>query len=60
MEVDNQGEKEETLIQTSRRGGDRQPGGEDLLQGGGWWTQQGGRLWNRAGQAAAGRPGDRP
>ena len=27
---DNQGDKEETLTQTSRRGGDGQPGGEDL------------------------------
>ena len=26
---DNQGVKEETLTQTGRRGGDRQPGGED-------------------------------
>ena len=31
-------------------------GGDDLQQGGGWWTQQGGRLWNGAGQAAASRP----
>ena len=36
---DNQGDKEETFIQTSRRGGDRQPGGEDSRQGGGWRTQ---------------------
>ena len=30
--------------------------GEDSMHGGGWRTQQGGRLWNRAGQAAASRP----
>ena len=53
---DNQGDEEETFIQTSRRGGNGQPGGEDLQQGGGWWTQRGGGLWNGAGQAAAGRP----
>ena len=32
---DNQGDKEETFIQTSRRGGDGQPGGEDSQQGSG-------------------------
>ena len=47
---DNQGDKEETFIQTGRRGG------EDLRQGGGWRTQQGGGLWNGACQAAASRP----
>ena len=31
-------------------------GGEDLRQGGGWQTQQGGGLWNGAGKAAASRP----
>ena len=34
----NQGVKEEAFIQTGRRGGDRQPGGEDLQQSGGWRT----------------------
>ena len=34
----NQGIKEETFIQTSRRGGDGQPGGEDSRQLGGWQT----------------------
>ena len=56
MEVQ-QGDKEETFIQTSGRGGDGQPGGEDSRQGGGWWTLRGGRLWEGAGQAAAGGPG---
>ena len=45
---DNQGDKEETFIQTGRRVETGSWGGEDLHQGGGWWTQQGGRLWNRA------------
>ena len=40
MESDNQGVKEETFIQTSRWAGDRQLGGEDSWQGGGWWTGQ--------------------
>ena len=35
----NQGDKEETFIQTGRRDGDRQLGGEDTWQGGGWQTQ---------------------
>ena len=43
----NQGIKEETFIQTGRRGRDRQPGGEDLQQGKSWQT--------RAGKAVAGR-----
>ena len=30
----NQGDKEDTFIQTGRRGRDRQPGGEDSQQGG--------------------------
>ena len=54
---DHQGDKEETLTQTSRRGGDRQLGGEDLWQGRGWWTQRGGGLWSGAGKAAAGQRG---
>ena len=54
---DNQGDKEETFIQTGRRGGDGQPGGEDSLQGGGWRTQRGGRLWSGVGKAAAGQQG---
>ena len=29
---------------------------EDSWQGSGWQTQRAGRLWNGAGQAAAGRP----
>ena len=37
---DNQGVKEETFIQTGRRGGDGQRGGEELWQGGGWWNRQ--------------------
>ena len=51
---DNQGHKEETFIQTSRRGGHGQPGGEDSRPGGGWRTQRGGRLWSQVGKAAAG------
>ena len=57
---DNQGDKEETFIQTGRRGR------EDSRQGGGWWTQRGSRLWSEMGKAAAGSeaaaggPGDRP
>ena len=57
---DNQGVKEEAIIQTSRRGR------EDLWQGGGSWTQRGGELWSRVGKAAAGSkaaaggPGDIP
>ena len=35
----NQGVKEETFIQTSRRGRDRQPGREDVKQGRGWGTR---------------------
>ena len=38
----NQGVKEETFTQTGRRGGDGQPGAEDLRQGGHWWTGRGG------------------
>ena len=37
---DNQGVKEETLTQTSRRDGDGQLGGEDSRQGRGWQTGQ--------------------
>ena len=37
---DNQGIKEETFTQTSRRGRDGQLGGEDSQQGGGWRTGQ--------------------
>ena len=33
---DNQGVKEDTFIQTGRRGGDGQLGGEDSKQGSGW------------------------
>ena len=49
---DNQGDKEETFIQTSRRGGDQQPGGEDSRQHGGWRTHPV-RWWivERRGQA---------
>ena len=43
----NQGVKEETFIQTGRRGGDGHMGREDLWQGGGWRT--------RAGKVVAGR-----
>ena len=52
---DNQRDKEETFIQTGRRGGDGQPGGEGSPQGSGWQTQQDGRLWSGAGKAAAGQ-----
>ena len=44
---------------SSRRVGGAETGSwgrEDPLQGGGWRTQRGGRLWNGAGQAAASRP----
>ena len=34
----NQGVKEETFIQTGRKGGVGHQGGEDMRQGGGWWT----------------------
>ena len=47
---DNQGVKEETFIQTSRRGGDGQLGGEDSGLGSGWRT--------RVGKAALGGPGE--
>ena len=63
---DNQRDKEETFIQTGKRGRDRQLGGEDSQQGGSWQTQQGGGLWRGwaklqlAVEAAAGGPGDRP
>ena len=36
---DNQGDKEETFIQTSRRGGDGQQGRDDSWQSGDWQTQ---------------------
>ena len=45
---DKEGVKEETFIQTGRRGGDGQLGGENLKQGGGWRTG--------VGKAAAGGP----
>ena len=54
---DNQGDKEDTLTQTGRRGGDGQPDREDSRQGGGWWTQRGGGLWSRVGKTAAGHQG---
>ena len=41
---DNQGIKEETFIQTGRRGGDGQLCREDSQQGSGWWTGRGGGL----------------
>ena len=45
---DNQGVKEETFIQNSRKGGDGQLGGENSRQGGdGWRTRQGGGWWSR-------------
>ena len=49
-ESNDQRDKEETFIQTGRRGG------EVSWQGSDWRTQRGGRLWNGAGQAVAGRP----
>ena len=52
---DNQGDKEETLTQTGRRGRDGQPGREDSRQGGDWQTQRGGGLWSGVGKAAAGQ-----
>ena len=51
---DNQEDKEETVIQTSRQGRHRQPGGKDSLQVRGWQTEQGGGLWSWVGKAAAG------
>ena len=48
---DNEGDKEETFIQISRRGR------EDSQQGGSWQTQRGGGLWSRAGSAVAGQQG---
>ena len=53
----NQGDKEETFIQIGRRGRDGQPGqrgpvARRQLER----TQQGGRLWHRAGCMAASRP----
>ena len=54
---DNQGVKEETFIQTGRRGRDRQPGQKGLAaRQGGWRTKQGDWLRNTACQAAASRP----
>ena len=50
---DNQGDKEETFIQTGSRGADGQPDGEDECQGCGWGTQRGGGLWSGVGKAAA-------
>ena len=47
---DNQRVKEETFMETSRRGRDGQPGGEDSGQGSGWRT--------RAGKVAAGGPSE--
>ena len=44
MKSDNQGDKEETFIETGRRGRDGQPGREDSEEGDDWQTQQGGRL----------------
>ena len=38
---DNQGDKEETFNQTSGRGREGQPGGEDSEPGGSWQTWQG-------------------
>ena len=38
MESDNQGVKEETFIQTGRRGRDWQRGRKDTWQGGSWWS----------------------
>ena len=46
---DNQGVKEETFIQTGKRGRDRQPGREDSQQGCNWRTG--------AGKVASGRAG---
>ena len=52
----NQGVKEKTFIQTSRRGGDGQPGGEVSQQRSGWQTGQGGNWLTRWG---SGRRPDR-
>ena len=41
---DNQGVKEDTFIQTGRRGGDGQP---DSRQGSGWQTHQGSGWWSK-------------
>ena len=53
---DNQGDKEETFIQTGRRGGERHPGGEDSWQGSGWQTWRGGGLWSGTSSETASRP----
>ena len=49
--------KEDTFIQTSRRGGDGQLGGEDSSQGCGWRTRVDKTAAVRQGKAAAGRAG---
>ena len=52
---DNQGDKEETF-KTGRRGGDGQPGQRCHVARWRLADPVGGRLWSRAGQAAASRP----
>ena len=47
LKSDNQGFKEDTFIQTGRRGGDGKPGGEDLRCCGG--TETGG-VWDKQGR----------
>ena len=51
---DNQGVKEETFIQTGRRVGDGQLGGEDLWQGSGCRTGAGKAAAGGSGEAAVG------
>ena len=41
LKSDNQGDKQETFIQTSRRSGDGHLGREDSRQGRGWRTSEG-------------------
>ena len=48
---DNQGDKEEIVIQTGRRGGDRRPGGEDSWQGSGQRTWVGKVGADKSGQS---------
>ena len=57
MKSDTQVDKEETLTQTGRRGGDGQPGVEDSQQVSGWRTRVGEEVAGILGEAAAGGPG---
>ena len=54
---DNQVVKEESFMQTGRRGGDGQPGREDSQQGCGWRTAAGKAVASGQGEAMAGGSG---